>query len=56
MARAGVGSAPLGVWVANALAGAVGEAPALALFAATLAPLVSGEHALCALPFALTVR
>jgi protease-4 len=35
---------------------ATGDAPELVPFAASLAPLASGEHALCALPFALTVR
>ncbi len=49
-----------GAWIGsrlmNALGSAEGEAPELGVFAASLGPLASGEHALCALPFALTVR
>jgi protease-4 len=54
-ARTGAGDAPAGAWLERML-GREGEGPALALFAATLGPLAAGEHTLCALPFALTVR
>jgi protease-4 len=56
LARGGAGGAPVATWLATAFGGTAAEAPALALFAATLGPLMAGEHALCALPFALTVR
>ena len=55
VARTGAGDAPAGAWLERTW-GREGDASALALFAATLGPLAAGERALCALPFALTVR
>jgi len=47
----------IGARVAGTLGDAVqGAAPEVRPFAASLLPLASGEHTLCALPFALTVR
>jgi protease IV len=47
----------LGARVAAALGEAVQRAaPGVRPFAASMLPLAAGEHALCALPFALTVR
>lgn len=59
-AAAGLAGVPAGLTALEAslsrLTAAGGALAGFAPFAASLLPLADGEHALCALPFALTVR